>query len=65
MCHFQYDIITHSAEDFQELVYFCSDHVECSLDRVPARQMTVLKTILNQRGFEGWELVQKRPVRQD
>lgn len=58
MAHFRYDITTHSAEDFQELVYFCSDNADCSLERVPARQMTVLKTILNQRGIEGWELVQ-------
>lgn len=58
MAYFQYDITTHSMEDFQELVYFCSDHAACSLERVSVRLPEQLKTILNRRGLEGWELVQ-------
>lgn len=58
MARFQYDITSHPAEDFQELVYFCSDHAACTLERVPVRQMAQLKIILDRRGLDGWELVQ-------
>ncbi|HUU41908.1 MAG TPA: DUF4177 domain-containing protein [Desulfatiglandales bacterium] len=58
MKKFEYDITKHPVEDFNHLVYFCSQTGECTLDQVPDYQTDVLKGILNNRGSEGWELVQ-------
>jgi hypothetical protein len=58
MKKFEYEITKHAAEDFNQLVYFCSETGECTLDQVPDYQTNALKRILNGRGDEGWELVQ-------
>jgi hypothetical protein len=58
MKKFEYEITKYPSEDFNHLVYFCSETGECSLDQVPDHQTDVLKGILNSRGNEGWELVQ-------
>jgi hypothetical protein len=58
MKKFEYEITKHPAEDFNQLVYFCSETGECSLDQVPDHQTGLLEKILNNRGNEGWELVQ-------
>jgi hypothetical protein len=55
---FQYDITKHASNQLSELVYFCSAQGDCSLDQVPADQVGLLSTILNERGGQGWELVQ-------
>ena len=58
MKQFQYDITTYPAEKFTQMVYFCSDQGECRLDQLPSSQMDAFKKILNERGREGWSLVQ-------
>ncbi|OGQ99064.1 MAG: hypothetical protein A2521_00630 [Deltaproteobacteria bacterium RIFOXYD12_FULL_57_12] len=58
MTRFEYEISRHPAEIFNELVIFCTADGTCSLDQVPPDQPEILKNILNERGSEGWELVQ-------
>jgi hypothetical protein len=55
---FEYEIIRHSPEQFAELAYFCSEQGECTSTRVFADQVKILDSILNERGRQGWELVQ-------
>ena len=58
MKRFEYDITKHSADAFDKVVYFCSETGECGLDEVSRDQTRILADILNQKGQEGWELVQ-------
>jgi hypothetical protein len=58
MGHFEYEITKHPAGSFEKLVYFCTETGECALDEVPADQTEILVKILNERGDQGWELVQ-------
>lgn len=58
MDRFEYEITRHSADEFRRVVYFCSDAGTCSLEDVPAEEPQILVDILNERGLEGWELVQ-------
>jgi hypothetical protein len=58
MNRFEYEITKHSASEFVELAYFCTDSGECTLSELPAHQMDSLNAVLNERGEEGWELVQ-------
>ena len=58
MKRFEYEISKHSSEKLAELVYFCSDQGDCSLNRIPADQTEILNQVLNERGGQGWELVQ-------
>ena len=55
---FEYDITKHAASDFNQLVYFCTDQGECGLDALPQDQFKALQSTLNERGSQGWELVQ-------
>jgi len=55
---FEYEITTHPAEEFNKLIYFCSDEGECALHELPPDQLRVLGKLLNQRGDEGWELIE-------
>ncbi len=58
MTRFEYEITTYPADEFTHLVYFCTDQGQCNLDQLPSDQMSVLGAKLNERGAEGWELVQ-------
>ena len=58
MKKFQYEITRHPASEFRQLVYFCSDQGECSLEQIPSSQADILKGLLNKMGDQGWELVQ-------
>jgi hypothetical protein len=58
MSRFEYDVTSHSADTFRDIVYYCSMTGECDLKRLPGDQVMKLKDMLNQRGSEGWELVQ-------
>jgi hypothetical protein len=40
------------------MVYFCSQDGECNLTDVPDEQTRALEDMLNDRGSDGWELVQ-------
>jgi hypothetical protein len=58
MKSFEYEITQHPADSFREVVYFCTETGECTLDQVPGDQTAILAGILNERGQQGWELVQ-------
>lgn len=58
MPQFEYEITRHSFEMLQELVYYCTEAGECSLDAVPEDQISRLKKMLNEHGGQGFELVQ-------
>ena len=58
MQSFEYEITQHPADTFREVVYFCTETGECTLDQVPGDQTAMLAGILNERGQQGWELVQ-------
>jgi hypothetical protein len=58
MKKFQYEITKHPSSEFNQLVYFCTDQGECSLEQVPSSQTEILKGLLNNRGEQGWELIQ-------
>jgi len=58
MNQFEYEITTHPAEDFNKLVYFCSDQGDCELNQLQPDQLNILKNILNEKGSDGWELTQ-------
>ncbi len=58
MKRFEYDITKHSADTFDKVIYFCSETGQCGLDEVSRDQTRILADILNQKGQEGWELVQ-------
>jgi hypothetical protein len=58
MKQFEYEITQHPADDFKQVVFFCTETGECSLNDVPRVQTEVLTGILNERGQQGWALVQ-------
>lgn len=58
MRQFEYDITTHPAHEFSQVVYFCSEQGECRYDELPSEQIARLGNILNEKGSQGWELVQ-------
>jgi hypothetical protein len=58
MKRFEYNITKHHTESFTELIYYCTEKGECSLDQIPQGQTELLQGILNDEGEGGWELVQ-------
>jgi len=58
MRRFEYSITKHPAELFSELVFYCSEGGECTLDQIPPSQTELLEGILNSEGEMGWEPVQ-------
>ena len=58
MKRFEYNITRHSSDSFTELIYYCTEKGECSLDEIPQNQTEVLQSILNGEGENGWELIQ-------
>ena len=58
MKKFKYEITKYPAEKFSQLVFFCSESGECSVDQVPGDQTKNLENLLNERGEQGWELIQ-------
>jgi hypothetical protein len=58
MKKYEYEITEHPAGEFQQLAYFCSSEGECALEQIPEVQVKKLKTILNDKGLQGWNLVQ-------
>jgi hypothetical protein len=55
---FEYEITKHPAEAFKQIIYFCTETGQCSLDEVPGDQTKILANMLNEKGEQGWELVQ-------
>lgn len=58
MTRFEYRITRHSADEFTELVYFCSPSGQCNVERIPKGQIEKVQEILNEQGQEGWEAFQ-------
>ena len=58
MPRFEYEITKHSAAEFSQLVYFCTDKGECRIIDLPQDQLSILGEVINQRGAEGWEMIQ-------
>jgi hypothetical protein len=58
MTTFEYEITTHPAATFKDVVYFCSETGVCALESVPSDQVEKIQNIFNERGSKGWELVQ-------
>ncbi|GKT08451.1 hypothetical protein [Desulforhabdus sp. TSK] len=58
MSRYEYEITSHPADSFREVVYFCSENGTCDLGQIPSGQVEKMKTLLNERGRGGWELVQ-------
>lgn len=55
---FEYEVSLYTAEDFRDLVYFCSESGECRMEDVPSDQVARLQRMFNERGALGWELAQ-------
>lgn len=55
---FEYRIVKHPSDQFKDLVYFCTENGECSLEQVPGDQVQKLEDLLNAQGEKGWDLVQ-------
>ena len=55
---FEYEISKHPAQDFTQLIYFCTDAGECSYHELPPDQTKALENVLNERGALGWEMAQ-------
>jgi hypothetical protein len=58
MVRFEYEITKHPAEEFTQLIYFCTDEGDCTLNDLPQDQVAMLMDILNKRGDQGWELIE-------
>ncbi|MFP4474953.1 MAG: hypothetical protein ACLFOY_05300 [Desulfatibacillaceae bacterium] len=58
MNEFEYEVTTHRADQFQDAVYFCSATGQCELSQVPENQWRLMESLLNERGKNGWNLVQ-------
>ena len=58
MRQFEYQVNTHPEYEFTQIVYFCSEHGECKYEDLPSDQIARLGNILNEKGSQGWELVQ-------
>ena len=57
MKKYEYQITIHPVETFKQVAFFCTQEGECSLENLPSDQVKVLQTLLNERGQQGWELV--------
>lgn len=58
MARYEYEVVKYPAETFQRTVFFCSEQGACSLEHVPDEDALHLGKVLNERGAQGWELVQ-------
>jgi hypothetical protein len=58
MKKFEYEITRHPSGEFQKLAYFCTAAGECRIDQLPTDQTEILRNILDEKGLQGWELVQ-------
>ncbi len=58
MKRFEYEITRHTANTFDKVIYFCSETGQCSIEEVSKDETRTLADLLNNRGRDGWELVQ-------
>ncbi len=55
---FEYEITKYPAEEFTQLIYFCTEAGECKFHELPPDQTKALENVLNERGVLGWEMGQ-------
>ncbi len=58
MKKFEYEVTPYPASTFKQVAFFCAENGTCNLEEVPRDQIGRLTEILNERGEQGWELVQ-------
>ena len=58
MDSFEYRVSLHPADVFKDIILFCSSDGSCNMEVVASEQIKKMETLLNERGLEGWELVQ-------
>ncbi len=58
MKSYKYEVSLHDSAQFQEVAYFCTPEGSCRPEAIPGAQLANLSGLLNERGREGWELVQ-------
>lgn len=58
MMRYEYKVTRRLADEFSEVIYFCTLNGTCGLERVPGDQIEKISEILNDEGRNGWELVQ-------
>ncbi|MBW1998908.1 MAG: hypothetical protein JRJ29_13215 [Deltaproteobacteria bacterium] len=54
----EYDITLYPASELRNVVYFCTSRGECERDISLASHLERLKGLMNQKGAEGWDLIQ-------
>ena len=58
MTKYEYKITKHATDSFSQIAYFCSEKGDCVIEEVPIDQEKRLSDMLNERGEQGWELIQ-------
>ena len=58
MDRFEYEITRHSMGKAPSVVYFCNETGDCGLDDVKPAHTAAITGILNEKGKQGWALVQ-------
>jgi hypothetical protein len=58
MDRFEYEITRHFMENAPSVVYFCNETGDCGLGDVNPKHTAAIVEILNERGKQGWALVQ-------
>jgi hypothetical protein len=55
---FEYQITTQAADQFKQIAFYCSTEGTCTINTLPQKQFEDFTNILNEKGKQGWELVQ-------
>jgi len=58
MKQFEYHVTRHPVSEFSQLAYVCSANGECERSQIPSDQLETMDKLLNEKGKDGWELVQ-------
>ncbi len=58
MDYFEYRVTVHPAEEFRDMILFCSSEGGCNMEVIASKQIEKMEILLNEKGLQGWELVQ-------
>ncbi len=61
MEQYDYDVTRLGPDFFETMVYYCTPQGDCETERVPTKKAELLLGLFNDRGREGWELIQLLP----
>ena len=61
MEQYEYEVTKHGERFFKTMVYFCTPEGDCDAEEAQTTDGQTLLKIFNERGKEGWELVQLLP----